>query len=224
MSGNNGVHVMNLLMVGLFVGITLVGLEGCLSGQQATPAASHTRVVMSTVYIAMTPEEVIDQADVVFVGRVLHTSPSRWNQDSGEYWDEGEHGDSGNLLHTIELEILQPIVDTVGLDKQVTITVLGHSPLDDGFTGQPSDTGVMREAHTAHRLQGGEQVVIFAKYIDLPWRNGVRPALVMVGQPSYTHFILADDGLYHGGFMPQPVQLTALIDHIAQRRTVLGQP
>jgi hypothetical protein len=145
----------------------------------------------------------IDQAAIVFVGKVTSISPTQWNQDSGEAWADGL------LLHYIELEVLEPIVDSIGLDKRVTITVLGNSPLD----GQAD-----------HALKEGDQAVVFARQTELAWRNGRRSIFQLLGVPSDAHFILRDDGLYHGRWNEEPVSFEQLLNRIAQRRETLVQP
>jgi len=195
--------LIGVLVVGLAAGLALVFLEARFQGQQEEGTPSDVRVVQHSLYAQLTREEMIDQADVIFVGKVVGISPTQWNQDSGEVWV------GGLQLHYIELETLEPIVDTIGLGEHVTLTALGRSPL---------------EARADHALKEGDQAVIFARQKELVWRDGRRPVIKLMGNPSDAHFILGDDGLYHGRWNEGPVSFEQLLNRIAPRREILVQP
>ena len=202
------------LTLGLISGLALIIAEFGFHRQREV-------VEQHASYVLYTREEMIDSADVIVVGKVISISPTRWNQDSGEQWDSIEEEplifDPNNppptalQLHTVELEVVQPIADTVGLDKQITITVLGKSPLD---------------GHADHSLKVGDQAIIFAVQTDLVWRNekGTKQIFELVGVPSDAHFIVGDDGLYHGRPDENPFLLAEVINRVAQRRPILVEP
>jgi len=194
--------LIGVLIVGLGIGLMVVFLEAPLQ-EQGEGTLSNTRVVQYSSYLRITREEMIDQADIIFVGKVVGISPTQWNQDSGEAWD------GGLQLHYIELEVLEPIVDTIGLGEHVTLIALGRSPL---------------EARADHALKEGDQAVIFARQKELAWRDGRRAVIKLMGDPSDSHFIVGDDGLYHGRWNEGPVSFEQLLNRIAQRRETLVQP
>lgn len=199
------------LIIGLITGLTLVGLKVSRGEQTQNPAESaYSNIVIDqqASYISLSREEMIEQADIIFLGRVVNISPTRWNQDSGEPWYDNVIG-SGLQLHYIEFEVLQPIVDTLGLKQQVTITALGASPL---------------EGQADHSLQVGNEALVFAVETDLVWRDGTRPILELAGAPEDAHFIRGQDGLYYGRWTDRPVSLDELVGQIAQRRETLVQP
>lgn len=63
------------------------------SGNNATnghgkAGEENTVVSFETESVYFIQEELLAEADIIFVGKVLTISPTRWNQDSGEYWTE----------------------------------------------------------------------------------------------------------------------------------------
>lgn len=211
--------LIGILVVGLTVGLAL----GVLGPRFQRPRESTSSITIEQEYsyFSLTREEMIDQAGVIFLGKVVNISSTQWNQDSGEPWYDEATG-AGLQLHSIEFEVLQPIVDTVGLDKKVTITALGISPLDNQANKEGNE--VMTQGGPDHNLKVGDEAVIFAVKTDLAWRDGTRPILELIGDPMDAHFIRGDDGLYHGRPNEKPVSLKELITQIAQRRQTLVQP
>jgi hypothetical protein len=198
-----------------------VGLVPTLIRQAAQQTPSGQPVVYAPypsvpmgVYMTESNESMIDKADAILVGRVTAISPSSWNQDSGEPWqhEEGANNPSPLILHTIELEVIEPIIDDIGLGSTITITVLSSSPVD------PSPSEV------AHDLQVGDETVIFVRQTDIAWRDGTRPATLLVGYPRDAHYIKGNDGLYHRKKDSKPVPLGQLIAEIAKRRATLVEP
>jgi hypothetical protein len=99
------------LVVGLLAGVTLAFLQARIQEQEeSTPPDTTIEIKQLYSYISLTREEMIDRAQIIFVGKVTSIPPTQWNQDSGEAWADGL------MLHYIELEVLEPIVDTIGLD------------------------------------------------------------------------------------------------------------
>lgn len=202
------------LAVGLIVGVTLTFLQARIQEQEGSPPSNvipgestspdtTIEIVQDFSYISLTREEMIDQAEIIFVGKVTRISPTQWNQDSGEAWA------GGLQLHYIELEVLEPIIDTIGLGEHVTLTALGRSPL---------------EVRADYALKEGDQAVIFARQTKLDWRDGRRPIFQLLGVPSDAHFILGDDELYHGRWNEEPISFEQLLNRIGQRRETLVQP
>jgi hypothetical protein len=185
------------------------GLALALGGQSDKQTVT---VVQHASYVEVTSEEMMASADAIFVGQVVSLSPTQWNQDSGEEWnDDAIGGDSGFQIHTVEVEILQPIVDTVDLGKHITLTALGRSPID---------------GHADHDLWETRQAVFFVVQTELAWRGGgTRPIFELIGAPSHSYFLLADDGLYHDD-RPEALAMSLedIIRLIAQRRGILIQP
>ena len=170
---------------------------------------------MSTV--AYTREELIDRSAVIFEGKVLSISPTFWNQDSGEYWyDDGV----GLQLHTLEVEVLRPIVDTLGMQKQVIIYILGSSPLDGGAEG---DGTTIHQGSGNYEMTVGDQVVFFAGQIELAWREGGTRKLLMSYPPLDT-FVQRPDGTYYDPWDYGSISFEELLGEIAARRTTLVQP
>lgn len=216
--------VAGVLIAGVTLGSVIVSLK-------ARPENQPVRVSMDFCYAVMTREEMIDQADLIFVGKVVNITPTRWNQDSGEYWDEDEtpESDSDLMYHEIELAILQPIVDRLGAGEKVVITVLGNSPVgpqpEVRIHGQPV---IIEDADSpAHDLKVGDQALIFAEQREIAWRGGgMHPVLTLMGYPQDSYLIQGEDGLYHfwRSDLEPPLSLEELLAQIEARREILAQP
>jgi hypothetical protein len=172
------------------------------------PAASapspppEVTVVVQCSYLRISRHEVIDHSQVIFVGRVASISHTQWNQDSGAYWE------GGLPLHFIEVEVLQPIVDTLGIGQKVTLTQLCYSPLDQG---------------AIYRLEAGQRAVFFAAQADIAWRGGRRSALRLTGYPPDSFIIVGDDR-YPLSPTAEAARLEPILQEIAKRRETLAQP
>jgi hypothetical protein len=150
---------------------------------------------VDVTYQALSFDQMATQAGAILAGRVTRISPTLWNQDSGEYWEEvtvdaaGLETSNGALpYYEIELEVSDPIVDTLGLDAQigagqpVVLTVIGMNPDEDPDTavGVAAMTSMDGEA----RLRVGDSVVAFAEPTRMTWRSGTRPILAPMGAPE----------------------------------------
>jgi hypothetical protein len=201
-------------------GATIVIAEPEATLDFANPPSNIT-VHQDIIIIAYTREELIDLADVIFEGKVLSISPTFWNQDSGEYWYDEAKG-IGIQLHAIELEVLQPIVDMIGVETQITIFILGASPLDGLAEGD--GTLVFQEDGGDYDLKVGDQVIFFANQRELAWREG-GPRKLLMSNPILDAFIQMPDGLYHDPWNEKkPISLEEMINQIAERREVLAVP
>ena len=195
--------------LGLVVMLTLLLFVERPAQEPEATATPTIQIIQLYSFVSIGREEMIDQSDAIFLGRVTDISPTRWNQDSGEEWVDSESG-SGLQYHTIEFEMFERFVDTLGLGRQVTITALGISPL---------------EGSADHDLQLGDQAVIFAVARDLAWRGGTtRPIVRLTNAPTESYYIQKDDGLYQGRWNEDSVSLEALIGRVAERRETLIQP
>ncbi len=177
-------------------------------------------VIQELSLMAYTREELIDGSAVIFEGKILSISPTFYNQDSGEYWGEDEDG-TLLQLHSIQLEVLRPIVDTLGMEKQVTIYVLGASPLDGGTMNGDGYTIV--QAGGNHEMKVGDQVIFFVSQIGLAWREGGIRTLMMI-YPPLDNFVQMPDGTYYDPWDNGSISLDVLIGEIAGRRTTFVQP
>ena len=169
---------------------------------------SDDTVMRFTLYNTLTRERMIDETDVVLLGKVTSISPTRWNQDDGTPWQDEATG-FGLQLHYVEFEVIEAILDEVGIGQQVTLTVLGASPIDGS---------------AEHDLKVSDQAVIFAVQRELAWRNGLRTVLRLTNAPMNSYFVLREDGLHGTEPSSPPVSYEDLIREIAQRRTTLIQP
>lgn len=173
------------------------------------------QVKQQASYAALPYEELINTADVIFVGKLIEISPTKWNQDSGEYW-----GEEAIQYYTLRFEVSEFVEDKIGANNQKTIeiTVLGPSLLD---------------GNTDYNLQIGDEVLVFAGQTNLAWcDSGTKSVITLKTDPSLSFFIQNPNGNYEG----QTVRLLGkgqftvdkmslpLPNFIAQIRGLLNKP
>jgi hypothetical protein len=186
---------------------TTVLLSGCTQRSdvsEATPPV-QIQVIQSASYGEISLEQMYQQADFIFIGKIINISPTQWNQDSGEAWnDEATTGETGLQVHTFEIEPIQSIVGNLEQEGKVQITVLGSSPTDS--------------SHADHDLKVGVQVMLFAQKREIAWRDGMKTIIGLMGAPSYSYFTLGEDGLYSGALLTQPMALQEILTQISSLR------
>lgn len=212
-------------------------------------------VNFETESVYFTQEELLKGADLIFAGKVLAISPTRWNQDSGEYWtettEEGMTTEGEQLttthsawpIYEVELSVIQPIVDEIGVSQEVVLTLLGKSPIDTVTSDTASDVQV--DAETVN-LQIGQELIVFAMQTDLAWRDPTRPIelitspdgtsyfdigkrsiITLMGVTANAYLVKGSDGLYYysekASNRQEPISLDSLIQDISQKRGILNQ-
>ncbi len=212
-----------LVVIGVSSGLALTAIGNRSQNPTEIDFAnppSNVTVVQDVSVAAYTREEMIDGADIIFVGKVLSISPTFYNQDSGEYWYDEAYG-VGLQLHTIEFEVLRPIVDTLGMESQVTVYIFGASPVDGGTT---EGEYTIVQAGGDYEMKVGDQVLLFAGQVpEFSWREGGTRNLLM-GDPGLGAFVQMPDRTYHDPWNNESISLDVLIGEIAGRRTTLVQP
>jgi len=145
-------------------------------------------------------------ADVIVAGRAMAIGETKWNQDSGEYWEEVFQDDSGYETivravpyYEITMSADDLIADSLGLKEgHLIITVIGFSPLDQ-----------QAEAPTFHP-KIGDEIVAFVRQAEIGWYSGEitynredgfetgrRDALLLIGGPDNSHLLRNENGLYY---------------------------
>jgi hypothetical protein len=160
-------------------------------------AGEPITVSFETSSVYFTRAELMTQADLIFAGKVLDISPTRWNQDSGEYWTEttedGVSADGEKLTTTysawpvyeIRMAVDQPIVDKVGVGQEVVLTLLGKSPIDDDVLNSNGES-VQIDAESV-ALQNGQELIVFASQEELAWRDASRPIELITGSDGTSY-------------------------------------
>lgn len=153
-----------------------------------TLAARTRQIGFHATYAAMSFEERVAQADMIVTGRVIELSDTRWNQDSGAYWQEvdaeGEQVRQALPLYTVTLAVRETLAGPLS-EPFLTVTILGVSPRSAG-----SD-----EHHPA--MQVGDEVIIMTRQTELAWRDGSRTVWYLLGNPAESYLTQASDGLYY---------------------------
>ena len=208
------IYLIGSLVIGLIAGLAMTAIDayhkrqGISShartdkqGETSSSTIDFSKVRQESPYLGLTREQMIDKAGIILVGKVTDISATSWNQDNGEPWYDQATG-FGLQLHYVALDVVQPIVDTIGLGKQLTIVILGPSPLD---------------GHSDDDLKVGDQAIFFAATTELAWREEQRrPIIELLTYPPDATFKLGDDNLYEG------ISLEEMINQIAQRRATFG--
>ena len=145
------------------------------------------RVEQHASYGVLPYEQLINRADVVFSGKLLNVSPSKWNQDSGKYWSDESALRTATPLqfHTLQFAVSEFIIDKIGAKSQETIEVviIGPSPLD---------------GNADYSLSTGDYVVVFAGKTEMIWQGGqMRPIIEVLTAPEFAFFVQSSDS---GGF------------------------
>jgi hypothetical protein len=201
--------VVFVLLIG-FTTIVVIQTQFNSQTEKKPDDVQTVEIIQESSYILLPTEQMIDESNAIVAGKVIKISPTQWNQDSGEFWE----GDLANeqfplQLHYIELEIIKPIVDGIGLDSLVKITVLRSSPLD---------------GTSEHNLKEGDQIVVFLADRELVWQGGMRKVVRLTNAPAYSYYVLDKDGLYHGLLLEMPLSFEQVVAQIAERRETLVQP
>jgi len=193
---------------------------GVIEGSADVPTEQKLLRVYGS-YADVPIDEQIRAANIIFAGTVTDISKTRWNQDSGEYWEEVVKSDVGETIrtasqyYTIKLIVDRAIVDAKE-GQELTVTVAGSSPMDPAYSVDES---------SEYKLSIGAQVVMFVRHSELAWRNGVHPILQLMSAPDRSYFIRGKDGLYRTaqldmqGGREKPVSLDELVVRIDQIRS-----
>ncbi len=186
------VTIASLLVLGLAA--LVPAPERSLARLPQDPAGLPADV--DVAYQALTFDQMARQSGAILAGQVTRISPTLWNQDGGEYWEETITDAAGlqTLDHAlpyyeIELAVSEPIVDAIGLDARIragqpiVLTVIGMSPRQDPDTAAASaDAMVVADGDT--RLHVGDAIVAFARPTRMAWRDGSRAILAPMGAPA----------------------------------------
>jgi hypothetical protein len=108
----------------------LVTLAACQAPTFTSPQPAPMRgveVEMHVDYVALSTEEAIRQASAIVIGRVEHICAPRWNQDSGEYWDDSGSAMSSLLYYEATLVVEASIRGGYQPEEKITLTILGYS-------------------------------------------------------------------------------------------------
>jgi hypothetical protein len=151
-------------------------------------------------YAGMGTEEIIDFAEAILIGRIASVSPTRWNQDSGERWQDPIGETAGLQYYEVTLDVTEAVVDEIGLGDPAVITVLGSNPDPD------------------YSFATGERVLVFLRRGPMAWRGGPVEKLMFAGGPQ-AKYTLTDDGQALNSLVPgRDTTLQALLDEIPARR------
>lgn len=192
----------------------------------ARQGSEQTRIGVDVSYMAYDFPQLATGADAVLLGRVTRISPTLWNQDSGEYWEELKVDQQGLETiypalpyYEIELALERSLVDAAnpGLKPgaPVVFTVVGMSPLDDPHLVAEGDAARSGEGGELG-LTEGDRALLFGVRTELAWRQGSRPILQLMGEPSGAYLAVAEDGSLAAGPLAAEAEATS-VDALAER-------
>jgi hypothetical protein len=209
-----------LLSGALILGVVVGSLAFFPGSRQAMDRSNTVGAVagFQGSYEELTRDEMIAQADAIFIGDVVSISPAQWNQDSGEYWQNDYF--TAIPFHQLEVAVVRPFVDRIGLGPEMTITVLGGSP---SGSIQSGEFAIANEPE--HTLQVRHRALFFVVRRELAWRSSVdnqqatRPIIHLMGAPSLSYLTAKSNGLYHSEDpAEQPLSLSDLTARILKVR------
>ena len=165
--------VISVILVGILLFSSTGGLKTLLI------RFGVLQVEQEASYGSLTFEEMVSTADVIFVGRLVEMSPSKWNQDNGEYW-----GEDAIQYHTLRFQVLRFIVNGTASGQTIEVTILGSS---------------LSEGNQDYNLAIGDDVLVFAGTTDLVWREGgTKPTIAVMTDPYHSFFIRNSNGDFEG--------------------------
>lgn len=181
------------ILAGVLIGVVLVRFQDAISGNivPSLIKLGWVEVQQSGSWVALPFDQLIKNADIIFIGEVVEISATRWNQDSGEDWveesfDKNGPGEFALQFHTIQFKVTEFINATPEYNDKATVevTVIGQSPLDGS---------------TEYNLQKGDIVLFFARKGEIVWRgNEKREVISLLVAPSLSYFIQRDDSVFEG--------------------------
>lgn len=198
--------------------LVTIGLLGACAfiPTNTDPAGSAIQRTQSFSYVGMSTDQIIDEADAILIGKVTSISPSRWNQDSGEYWEDDL--DMALQYYEVTLEVIDAVVDEIGFGGKATLTVLGPSPAD---VLPGTDISEIQHVQAGSiPFQEGEKVLIFAEKRKIAWRGGPVERIVLVGGPQGKYTLTDDGRALNTCTSERDSMLSALLEQIAARRHV----
>lgn len=157
-----------VLIVGVVAAVIWVVNSGGMDAFLMRSGA--TRVISEVDYVARPFDELVKKSDVIVVGKVVELTPSRWNQDNGEYWQDGFQ------YHLVRIEASQFIVDKIGAANQQVIEIM---------VGGMSAA----EGNRDYSLKVGDEVIAFAGQVELAWKGGTKSMLEISTTPSAAFFV-----------------------------------
>ncbi|MEK7606300.1 MAG: matrixin family metalloprotease [Patescibacteria group bacterium] len=151
-----------------------------LEGASQTEAGEEIR--FDFVYETLTKEERAKRALAVLHGYVVGISETRFNQDSGEYWEDVS--EDGETMYTaipyyeVDVELVDILSgDTSRFRKTVTLTVIGE------------------QEETSLSL--GDELVAYVRDAPFVWRGDTSHSVIMpMSDPLFSLLSRRDDGLY----------------------------
>ncbi len=181
---------------------------GVLKGQ--LPGAVHFS------YEALPSEEMVKNADAILMGRVTSIGQTKWNQDSGDYWEATLKDDLGDTTvvalpyFEVTLSSEHIIADPRGMaTPETVVTLLGASHASDEVVDE--ELG----------LKVGDTVIAFLRQGEIAWWGGkivydkgtgmisygMKPVLQLMGVPNQSYMLQNVDGSFQ--FSTRPEQLRA---------------
>jgi hypothetical protein len=234
-----------LILVGLAVGIGLTisllapmgirfntGVNETSTNSNSATYAGRPPVAVEMTYATVSFDEMIARADIILAGQVTKIGETKWNQDSGAYWEQSIKDDNGETIvhalpyYEVMLTPEQIIIDSLGIKgDQLVITVIGTSPSD------------YQTAIHENSLKSGDNIITFVRKAEIAWwagevtfnketnsfESGKKPVLLFMGSPDSSYLLRRPDGLYR--FVarqdePGPLSLGELTKLVQEKRNV----
>lgn len=177
MKTNSPLKTTTFVISGILVGLILFVATGGL--KTTLVRLGILQIQQDASYGLLTFEELANDADIIFIGRLLEISPTTWNQDNGIYW-----GDDAIEYHTLRFQVLQYVVNKISSGQTIEITIPGPSLL---------------AGNQDYNLMVGDDVLVFAGRNNLAWREGgTKLVFTVMTDPYHSFFVRSSNGNFEG--------------------------
>lgn len=178
------------------IGIAFVGVlifASSTDTMSADASSKITGVEYSATHTYYSHDDMMKKADAIIVGEVTSISPARWNQESGEFWQDDWQ--TPLPYYEVKINVTESLADKLKVGPEVAITIIGSSS-----TGTDSASKVQVGGEQLP-LQIGEQAVFFVRSGQIAWRtegstSGVRDVVMLLNVPDYSYLLKQADGRY----------------------------
>lgn len=152
----------------------------------------------------------INESSSIFTGVITSISPTLWNQDSGEYWEDTSQDGTTRYValpyFTLGISSTTPLFGKIPVINRSFVTILGKSPSECNQV-------------LASSLKIGNKVIVFTRMTELAWRYEQKKQILgLIADPTQSILIQGNDGLFHETYQSDAPEATGIsLEHLQQQ-------